>query len=191
MDDGHPGTTRSSANDAVEIESESDLYLTPEEMTLVWWSNEEVRENYQSAKDFAADFRRDNLESLNQYNELFLLCSDKSSVDFKDLPSTQVAMAVLAQRDVRGLERSIHPIISTHRAKYTKTFLILQSKVPKEMSLAAKERVLCARSMQISRPSRAMARLLGHGDRLEVAKLITQELMADEQREHFSSCSSS
>jgi hypothetical protein len=188
MDEENSGETCSSSkNDgAVVLKSENELYLTPEEMALVWWSNEEVRENYQSAKDFAADYRRDNLESLKQFNELFLLCSDKSSMDFKDLPSTKVAMAVMAQRDSRGLERSIHPIISTHRAKYTKTFLILQSKVPPEMSRAAKERVLCARSMQITRPSRAMARLLGHGDGLDVTKLLTQECLAEEQQEHSS-----
>jgi hypothetical protein len=198
-DEEHSGTTFSSSNSkngrAVEFGSDNiELYLTPDEIALVWWSNEEVRENYQSAKDFAADFRRDNVESLNQFNELFLLCSDKSSVDFKDLPSTKVARAVLAQRDTRGLERSIHPIISTHRAKYTKTFLILQSKVPRELSQAAKERVLCARSMQITRPSRALARLLGHGDGLDVSQLLTQDCLAEEQQqqlEHRSSSTSS
>jgi hypothetical protein len=196
MDEEHSGNTLSSSHSknggAVEFDSDkNELYLTPDEMALVWWSNEEVRENYQSAKDFAADFRRDNVESLNQFNELFLLCSDKSSVDFKDLPSTKVARAVLAQRDTRGLERSIHPIISTHRAKYTKTFLILQSKVPRELSQAAKERVLCARSMQITRPSRALARLLGHGDGLDVSQLLTQDCLAEEEEQQQEQRSSS
>ena len=149
--------------------------LSEDEAGQVWWSSNETFENYKRAKAEAASYRSMNQEYLDEFNQLFLLCGGDAEVHFRDIPSTKCAKVALHhQRAVRGLERYIHPVISTQRLKFIRSFLTLQSRLPTAMSKDDKHRYLCARSMQWSRPSRAMARVVAHGDRLEVGELIRQ-----------------
>jgi hypothetical protein len=78
-------------------------------------------------------------------------------------------------RSARGLERHIHAILRQHRKDFIRTLLHIQSKMPSDMSLALRSKLLCAKSIHLSRPARNLAGVLARQDAVEAAELLQDD----------------
>ena len=79
----------------------------------------------------------------------------------------------------RGLERQIHTILNKHRPNYIQSVLDIQdNRLPDNLDLETKQRLLGVKAAKLSRPARILARLLAHSDHLEVTASIREEILA-------------
>ena len=157
---------------------EDRLSLTREELADKWLSPIELRNIHQDASRTATDCRakyagdsfRDTID------QLFNVVSQESSL-IKSGSSQHAKMYTPNQcrQGCRGLERQVYTSIRNHGHRYTKAILKVQSKLPADIKPEMKARLLRARSLQLSKPSRLLAKLLAHGDTLEVRGFFVQE----------------
>jgi hypothetical protein len=150
---------------------EPNIYLTDEEMEQMWWSRQELYDIYRKVRTVTAHFRKHHPDYISDFGRLFATCAQSSGglreFGIADLP---------AQRAARGLERHIHAIIPKFRNQFMDCILDIQSNSGLDSEVQA--RLLCAKSCQLSKVSRNLARFLGHHDSVEVADLIREELGA-------------
>jgi hypothetical protein len=155
---------------------EATICLTDDDLKASWWSRRELCHFYRDAQRVAAEFKQQEATSLNDFKPLFMLCFESSSLR-QILDSSCSQIMVRQQEGCRGIERFLHPILSRYRQMHSKTLLEIQLRLPADATPEAKERLLSAKSMQISKPSKALAKLLAHGDSVESADLIRRELI--------------
>lgn len=152
---------------------EPNIYLTEEEIEQMWWSRQELYDIYRKARTVTVNFRKHHPDYTSNFGRLFAACAESSGglreFGIADLP---------AQRAARGLERHIHAIIPKFRHQFMDCILNIQSNIPPDLPLEVQARLLCAKSCQLSKVSRNLARFLGHHDSVEVADLIREELGA-------------
>jgi hypothetical protein len=150
---------------------EPDIWLTEEDIERLWWMKQEIFQVYEEARAVVTYYRNYRSDYLKDFIELFSMCakSPKSlrKSSFGDPESREAA---------RGLERHIHDILPKYRNKFIATLLDIQDKIPSDMSPDLRDRILCAKSLQLSKPSRALATFIGQQDSSEVAALIREEL---------------
>lgn len=152
---------------------EANMCLTDEEIEQMWWSRQELYDIYRKVRTMTIHFRRHHPDYTSDFCRLFATCAESSGglreYVIADLP---------AQRAARGLERHIHAIIPKFRNQFMDCILDIQSNMPPGLDLEVQARLLCAKSCQLSKVSRNLARFLGHHDSVEVADLIREELGA-------------
>jgi hypothetical protein len=174
------------AEDAIEF-IENTEYLTIEDIEILWWTPKENKLIYQEAKGVVDEYRKAHGVNAKEFVKLFSKCANKSSTN--GLLANTCTNGMLKQdsedkelqvldhlRTHRGLERQINPILSIYRNKYARIFLDVQANTPAQMEPEQKRRLLCAKSTQLTKPLRVLARLLAHGDSREVVHLIREEL---------------
>lgn len=186
-----PPTTRSRGNDEND-ETDNDVSLpyhlpldifTDEELESGWWTKEETRLNYKNAKSKSLQFRDSitasteaELATLSEdFNELFRLCNETSSVSKVAAAECNRSISKIPD-DCRGLERIIHPLLSSYRAKHVQHLLQIQSKIPAKIDQSNREKILCVKSLQTSKPCRMFAKYLGYRDATHVAEIVRDEL---------------
>jgi hypothetical protein len=152
---------------------EPNICLTDEEMEQMWWSRQELYDIYRKVRTMTIHFRKHHPDYTSDFGRLFTACAQSSGglreYGIADLP---------AQRAARGLERHIHEIIPKFRNQFMDCILDIQSNMSPDLDLEVQARLLCAKSCQLSKVSRNLARFLGHHDSVEVADLIREELGA-------------
>jgi hypothetical protein len=151
---------------------ESQLSLTPEERQNMWWTKKENSRIYEKTKALIIHFRTEQTDYLTDFNQMFKECAGASSKRLRDYGFVDLH----GRREARGLERQIHAILPKYRNKFVEYVLEVQAKIPKEVEPEVKSRMLCAKSLQLSRPSRALARINAYHDLNEVLKMIKDEL---------------
>jgi hypothetical protein len=155
------------------------LSLTREDIADKWFSPIELRRIHQDARRAAADCREKHAidSSRDTLDQLFNVVSQESSF-IKPGSSSHAKMYTPNQclhGVYRGLERQVYTSIRNHRRRYTQVILKVQSKlVPADIKPEMKARLLRARSLQLSKPSRMLAKLLAHGDVVEARGLYFQ-----------------
>jgi hypothetical protein len=152
---------------------EPNISLTDEEMEQMWWSRDELYDIYRKVRTMTIHFRKHHPDYTSDFGRLFATCAH-SSGGLREYAITDLP----AQRAARGLERHIHEIIPKFRNQFMDCILIIQSNIPPGLDLKVQARLLCAKSCQLSKVSRNLARFLGHHDSVEVADMIREELGA-------------
>ena len=155
---------------------EATIYLTDDDLKIYWWSRRELCHIYRLAKKVAAEFKKEEAASLKDFKPVFKLCFESSSLR-RILESSSSQIIVRQQEGCRGIERFLHPILPSYRHMHGKTLLEIQLSLPANTTTEARERLLSAKSMQISKPSKTLAKLLAHGDSVESADLIRREVI--------------
>ena len=95
------------------------------------------------------------------------------------------------QSDARGLEPFLHPCIKQSRAAHVLGVLMIQRALQNNQETSSSldsdtmQQVLRTRSLQTSRASRVLARLLAHGDSMQVTRLLRQELLQEQANNDY------
>jgi hypothetical protein len=152
--------------------------LTEEELLQdLWFSIQEIQDFRKEAKQQAKDFREQHSELVQELGTLARTCSKESSLQALFCsPSAQQIMKSLPGSTVRGLEGRLHVNVGRYRDLHRQGLLSLQKRCPKNHDPGVLEQLLRSRSLYTSRASRALARLLAHGDYLHMADSIRREL---------------
>ncbi len=151
--------------------------LSEELVQELWFSRQEIQDFHKEAKQQAKDFREQHSELVQELGTLVRTCANESSLQalFRS-PSAQQIMKSLPGTTVRGLEGRLHVNVGRNRVLHRQGLLALQKHCPKNHDAEFLEQLLRSRSLYTSRASRALARLLAHGDYLHMADSIRQEL---------------
>jgi hypothetical protein len=171
----HAKRVRFSPSKSNDIIAPSDL--SEEEVKGMWLSRQELKEFKKSARLNVIGFRIENGLYLKDFPVLFQACSSKESNHIQSLLRTESAqryLETIASSSIRGLEGFSHPIVRQHRTSHVQKLLVVQAKATACAEL--RETVCRVVSMNSSRASRVFGRLLGHGDAIEVARIILEEL---------------
>ena len=146
--------------------------LTDDECRSQWWTQEEVYGIYEKARSVVSYFREYRSDCSEDFSCLFARCCKSP----KSLRGSPAIVDPACHRAARGLERHIHDVLPKYRTKFVSTLLDIQSKMTAEMHPALRARILQVKSLQLSKPSRILARHLAEQDAAEVAELIREEL---------------
>jgi hypothetical protein len=141
----------------------------------LWWSRSEIKKFQKQARLDAKDLRESNDTFLHDLEELFQV--SKSETSLHSLMRCPCARRIMEcpEFDMRGLERFLHSIVGQYRFFHCRSLLAIQKACPIQDSEYLEQLLRC-RSIESSRASRALARLLAHCDYLQVAAMIRQEL---------------
>ena len=163
---------RSNSEDYNKENYESNLCLTDEEMGLMWWSRGELEMIYQEVRAMVSYYKKHPSDYTSEFERLFSKCAEFSGRQLRELGLVHKPN----QRPFRGLERHIHHAIPTHSRGYVKSILKIQSKMPTEYNPRLRVKLLCAKSLQLSKASRNLARFMAYQDYSEVAGIVREEL---------------
>jgi hypothetical protein len=141
----------------------------------LWWSRSEIKKFQKQAKLDAKDFRESNDTFVHDLEEFFR--ASKSERSLQSLMRCPCARRIMEspEYDIRGLEPFLHSIVGQYRFFHCRSLLAIQKACPIQ-DREYLEQVLRCRSNESSRASRVLARLLAHGDYLQAAEMIRQEL---------------
>ena len=151
---------------------EPNISLTDDDRRSQWWTQEEVHEIYEKARSVVSYFREYRSDYIDDFSLLFSKCCKSP----KSLRGSPQVVDPLCIRAARGLERHIHDILPKYRTRFVSALLDIQSKMTPEMDSELRARILQVKSLQLSKPSRILARHLAEQDSKEVADLIRKEL---------------
>jgi hypothetical protein len=151
--------------------------LTEELVQELWFSRQEIQYFHKEAKQQAKAFREQHTELVQEFGTLVRTCTKESSLQalFRS-PSAQQIIKSLPGTTVRGLEGQLHASVGQYRVLHRQSVLAIQKRCPKNHDAEFLEHLLRSRSLYTSRASRALARLLAHGDYEHMAAIIRQEL---------------
>lgn len=147
--------------------------LTDDLESEIWWSKQELNEISEEARAVITAVRR-NPESTSftsDFIQLFTMCAEKKATRLRD----HTLLDHQEWRTSRGLERHVHDVLPRYKRNFLQIMLDTQQRLPKEMEPEMQERLLSAKSCQLSKPSRHLARLVAHQDCLDVAEMILEE----------------
>jgi hypothetical protein len=151
--------------------------LTEELVQELWFSRQEIQDFHKEAKQQAKDFREQHSELVQELVSLVRTFTKETSLQALFCsPRAQQIMKSLPGATARGLERHLNVIFGRYRVLHRKGLLAIQKRCPPMHDAAFLEQLLRSRSLYTSRASRALARLLAHGDSLHLAASIWQEL---------------
>jgi hypothetical protein len=141
----------------------------------LWWSRSEIKKFQKQAKLDAKDFREANDTFVHDLEELFR--ASKHETSLQSLMRCPCARRVMEcpEADMRGLECFLHSVVGQYRFFHCRSLLATQKAYPVQDSQYL-EQLLRYRSIESSRASRVLARLLAFGDYHRAAEMIRQEL---------------
>jgi hypothetical protein len=155
---------------------ESEIALTEEDRQKSWWSQREVGDISEKARKVILHYRKNREDYQVDFRHLFAECSRSSQLLNEYSSDSGCEQRGGGGRSARGLERHIHEILRQHRKNFIRTLLHIQSKMPSDMSLALRSKLLCAKSIHLSRPARNLAAAFARQDAVDVAELLQDEL---------------
>ena len=150
-----------------------------------WWSRQEIRDACFDAQEIVDDIiDHDEVDSIDELNRFFkywtLSASHRSMMTRMNDASTKRLVRSLLQHhhevDCRGLENFAYPIIHRHRVWHEQSLLTAQARIPPGAGPEVRERLLSAISVQTSKASKMLARLLAHCDACQVVNQAELEL---------------
>jgi hypothetical protein len=163
-----------STNEIYKEYYESHICLTYEEVGRMWWSRDELQIIDREVRVMSSSYRKHRSDYITEFDNLFSESAESCS-------SRRLREFGLAhkpnQRPFRGLERLIHGTRSRHSRAYVISILKIQSKIPADIDPELYVKLLCAKSLQLSKPSRNLARFMAYQDYFEVAGIISEELL--------------
>jgi hypothetical protein len=151
--------------------------LTEELVQELWFSRQEIQDFHKEAKQQAKDFREQHSELVEELATLVRTCTkEPSRRALLRSPCAQQIMKSLPGSTARGLEGHLHVIVGRYRVLHRQGLLTVQMRCPQNHDAEFLEQLLRSQSLYTSRASRALARLLAHGDYEHMVATIRQEL---------------
>jgi hypothetical protein len=133
----------------------------------IWYSRSDIGAFKKVARRDSKAFLKRYRAFTETFNAMFQDCS-RPDLKMRTLQDTDSVKAVMAfPADIRGLEFRVVPLVRQYRSFHVQSVLCIQGE---------SDSFRRARSMSISRPCRAVARLLASSDANEVALMVREEL---------------
>jgi hypothetical protein len=153
-------TSGPNAEDVRTHEKFIDIFRCDLDKPAMWWSRSEREEITEECHDEIEAFRRDNMDQVQHFIEVFDQCQQTPS----EASSNFLEKATISlPATIRGLEWGWAPSTIAHRKAHVREVLAIQEQVH-ALTPEMRDRVISSRSMRSSRPGRVLARLLGEGD---------------------------
>jgi hypothetical protein len=131
---------------------------TEEETQSAWWSGDdyyqfciEYRQYVRDCREYRSDWIEDLMCVIKRCN---------ASYNVHDME----AEVFLIHDEIRGMETDVAPVLKHLRRKHSQAVLQYMHRIPKRFNLHLRERMLAARSMQLSRPLTIFAYVAGQAD---------------------------
>jgi hypothetical protein len=134
--------------------------LTEEEIEKSWWSHEEYSASLQKFRVSIQRFYDTQKDSVKQLNHLVSLCNQASS----DTSLEDATARFLIVSECRGMEADLAPALKSSRRRHAAIVLEHLQKIPSRFPEDLRQRMLSARSRQLSRTHKVFARVLGDAD---------------------------
>lgn len=140
----------------------SDLFFSDLDKKSLWWTKGERASISEYTRKLARGFKKQESDRIVHYLHVFDECSKAPSHS----TSNYIEKATLGVPvQVRGLECGFVPSIKAYRKQHSQEVLSTQEHLLKgKLSRAVCTKILAARALRSSRPSRVMARLMGEAD---------------------------
>lgn len=137
-----------------------DIFRSDLNKSVMWWSRSEREEITDECHDEIEAFRRDNMDQVRHFIQVFDQCQQTPSEASSDFLEQAT---IILPATIRGLEWGWAPSTISHRRAHIREILAVQDQV-QTLTPEMRDRVLSSRSLRSSRPGRVLARLLGEGD---------------------------
>jgi hypothetical protein len=131
--------------------------LTEEEIENSWWSREELSASLQKFRVSIDRFYYTQKDSVEKLNHVVSLCNQASS----DTSLEDATARLLLVPECSGMETDLAPALKSSRRRHATIVLEHLQKIPSHFPEDLRQRMLSARSMQLSRPHKVFARVLG------------------------------
>jgi hypothetical protein len=131
--------------------------LTGEEIGNSWWSHKEVSVSVQKFHVGIKRFYDTQKASVKKLNYVASLCNQASS----DSSLEDATARFLVVPECLGMEADLTAALMSSRARHSAIVLEHLQKIPSHFPEDLRQRMLSARSMQLSRPHKVFARVLG------------------------------
>jgi hypothetical protein len=135
--------------------------LTEEEIETSWWSHEEYSNSLHKFRVSIQRFYDTQEDAVKKLNRVVSLCNQASS-DTSNLEDATARLVIVPE--CRGMEADLTPALKSSRRRHATIVLEHLQKIPSHLPEEMRERMLSARSMQLSRPHKVFARVLGDAD---------------------------
>lgn len=141
---------------------DSELVHSDLDKKSLWWTKSERTSISEYARRLARGFKRQEADRIDHYLHVFDECSKAPSHS----TSEYIETATLGvPTEIRGLECAFVPSIKAYRKQHSQEVLMTQEHLHKgKLTRAIAMKILSARAIRSSRPSRVMARLTGEAD---------------------------
>jgi hypothetical protein len=162
-DESAPISTTKCVNFNLRLNNEIEPDSTPlsdEEIQQSWWRSHEYRAAADLYSKEVQSFIENHEESVSDLLSIVSKCNQSSCDELNE----QLGNSSLESSLPRGSESDVVPVIKLLRFKHRQAVIEYVNKIPKHLKPALRERMLCARSIQFSRPHKMLARLLGEAD---------------------------
>jgi hypothetical protein len=144
-----------------EIEPDS-TPLSNDEIAQSWWRPHEYRASVDLYSKEVRSYVENHEESVSELLSIVSQCNQSSCDELNEKSRDSFCESSAP----RGAESDVVPVIKFLRSKHRDAVMGYIYKIPKHLKPDLRERMLCARSIQYSRPHKMLARLLGEADAL-------------------------
>jgi hypothetical protein len=131
--------------------------LTGEEIGNSWWSHKEISASVQKFHVGIKRFYNTQKGTVKKLNYVASLCNQASS----DTSLEDATARFLVVSECLGMEGDLTAELMSSRARHSAIVLEHLQKIPSHFPEDLRQRMLSARSMQLSRPHKVFARVLG------------------------------
>lgn len=145
-----------------EIEADSASPLSDDEIEQAWWRPRDYKASADLYSKEVRSYIENHKNSVDDLIEIVSQCNQSSHDELNE----RIEYSFCASSIPRGAESDLAPVIKLLRCKHRDAVMGYVNKIPKHLKPDLRERMLCARSIQYSRPHKMLARLLGEADAL-------------------------
>ena len=131
--------------------------ITEEEIENSWWSHKEYTASLQNFRVGIQRLYDTQQDSVNKLNHVVSLCNQASSDTSLEDPTARF----LIVPECHGMEADLTPAFKCSRKRHSAVVLQHLQNIPSHFPEDLRQRMLSARSMQLSRPHKVFARVLG------------------------------
>jgi hypothetical protein len=159
----------------------------------LWWSPSEIQQFQVQARMELRMLMKQRPrfpEYFENFETMFQDCIRHSSIEeVMRAPSSsrtlESCMKAPFNGTLRGLENRLVPSLSRYRKFHTRSLLIAQKNLILYGEEHRRESILSAHSLNTSRASQSLARIMGHADSKQVLRMLQRELTSLEKQDAY------
>jgi hypothetical protein len=137
--------------------------LSKDDIENCWWSKNDSTATLHELRDSVVAFRIHQQVAINDFIALISHQCNQSTSDVLSEEAMQEAIK-LVPMELRGCEIDIAPLLRVIRRKQIMAVVECSKKIPKHLDPALQQRMLSARSVNLSRPLKVLATVVGRAD---------------------------
>lgn len=134
--------------------------LTPEEIQNAWWNATDFEQFFSAYRRSLRDCREHCSDWIEDLVLVVRSCNRSASFD----PHEMDVEVSLIRHEIRGMEADVAPVLKYMRKKHSQAVLQYMDRIPKHFNTHLRDRMLAARSMQLSLPLSLFAFVVGQAD---------------------------